>query len=1291
MIRILALSVIAIAISFQLGVLEASESDSGWYDEFAGMVEAERENIKEPALLFKKKIRDVSGSHSFKIPLNGDKEAMLEVDLNRDCVIKLIDVRIEYASGKKKTLIWTDDKNDTRSFRKNVSRFEKIADKRGKDDTPRVFPFENNLKVVFKLDGTETAITGTLEFAGYPQKAVATVQAGLEDRVKWIKNYEQAAKEIQNAIFNKYPDDDSLEEMRYVLPHTEQYLREKSPEGVFERTIHEKIDDLSEGGEIVRKHAEWDRAGEEQEFLNDGALELSIRNLMSKFPDSYPNGEQFLTEFKSLKSKQGDTNKINEQRAQLRRKALVDENPLLKGKQLLAMRRRDDGVAWKASLGSDYPSNWQGLSSLRGRYNKKSQIVSIPVDPLSKEKEEILYSHNNWVGRLDLHFDAEKVLFSSLQAKGEKAGNWHVYELDLNDKSVVSVTKTMPNDTDSYDACYTADDRILFVNSSGYHGVPCVRGSDYVGNLHLMDRETQNVRRLCYDQDNNWHPTMLPNGRVMFLRWEYTDSAHYFSRVLMHMNPDGTDQKEFYGSNSYWPNSLFYAKPVPGSSSKFFGIVTGHHGAKRAGELFLFDVAKGRKEATGVVQELPGYQKPIETPIVDKLSNRPGVDVRFIHPWPLSEEYVLVGRENGGIYLMDIFDNIVPIKLSEAYSYSEPIVLEKTTRPPVLPDRIDPGATEATAFISDIYQGRAMQGVPRGSVESLRVFRYEYSPRNMGGHYAMGMEAGWDVKILLGTVPVEEDGSAMFNIPANSPISLQPLDKDGQALQLMRSWMTAMPDEIVSCIGCHENQNDAPPSRPATAARKKPVDITPWKGQARAFGFMQEVQPVLDKYCVGCHDGNEGRPDFADVNYVNTHGAGGGTKSYSQLHPFVRRNGPEGDYTGLTPLEFHADTSPLIQMLKKGHNGVELSADAMERLVTWIDLNAPFNNSWDNEGRMNRRYELREKYAGYKGDYETPLKNFRYERTETFVEPAAVESSRPVAVKGFPLKENDPRFDGGERETLKLADGVTMDIVKIPAGQFAMGSVTDTPAEQPMAKVTIKNSFWMGTTEVSLKQYHAFDAEHKNGIYDMHFKDQVKPGYDMDASEDYPVIRVSWEKAMAFCAWLSKKTGRKVTLPTEAQWEWAARAGTDTPLFFGDVNADFSKVANLADKTIAELAVRGVNPRPIKKPNEYWDYVPKVENVNDGVLHLAPVDKYEANAFGLKNMIGNVSEWTRSVYLDYPYNDAAGRNSTNMTGSMRTVRGGSWRDRPKQATSSWRWRYPQWQRVYNVGFRVIVE
>jgi formylglycine-generating enzyme required for sulfatase activity len=134
---------------------------------------------------------------------------------------------------------------------------------------------------------------------------------------------------------------------------------------------------------------------------------------------------------------------------------------------------------------------------------------------------------------------------------------------------------------------------------------------------------------------------------------------------------------------------------------------------------------------------------------------------------------------------------------------------------------------------------------------------------------------------------------------------------------------------------------------------------------------------------------------------------------------------------------------------------------------------------------------------------------------------------------------------------LDLGQGVTIDCKHVPAGEFAMGDSAGYPNEYPVIQAKIERSFWLGATEVSLQQFQQFDPNHRNGYYDMHYKDQVKPGYLMDAPQ-LPVIRVSWDQAVAFCRWLSAKTGRKVTLPTEAQWEWACRAGTATPMYYGE-------------------------------------------------------------------------------------------------------------------------------------------
>lgn len=1020
------------------------------------------------------------------------------------------------------------------------------------------------------------------------------------------------------------------------------------------------------------------------------AIRRAIVDLQATYGSQYPMASDYLAQLATLEGKLATA--TDDTRPQLladlnnlRREALL-ANPILDFDKILVVKRGYGNLA--------LPANWQGNSSLWGDVDNEIALFSLksPDAPL-----QTLYkpAKRNFVGDVDLNFDADKMLFSSR----DENYHWQVFQINADGQGLRQLTSSPQKDIDSYDPTYLPDGRIIFDCSSGFHGVPCVGGSDYVGNLHLMNADGSGVRRLCFDQDNDWCPTVLPSGRVLYLRWEYTDSAHYFSRVLMSMNPDGTNQTEFYGSNSYWPNSLFYARPIPGSSTKFVGIVTGHHGVTRMGELVLFDAAKGRKEDTGALQRIPGWGKPVIGEVKDQLVNDSWP--KFLHPYPLNDKYFLVAAQptansGWGLYLVDIFDNMVLLKQEKDAAIFEPIPFRKTPRPPVIPDKVKLDQKTATVYLHDIYAGPGLRDVPRGTVKNLRVFQYEFAYRNMGGHYEIGMEGPWDVRRIVGTVPVNPDGSAMFTIPANHPVALQPLDAEGKALQQMRSWFVGMPGEYVSCVGCHEKQNSTTAPKLSQAARMLPSEPLPWYGPKRGFSFVRDVQPVLDRKCSGCHSGQPGRPNLSDPTIAWTSwGISRQPRSYTALHPYVRRNGPEGDYSLLTPLEFHANTSPLIQMLEKGHYNVKLNKEEQDRLITWIDLNVPAHGTWHEvNGIPNnfqaRRHEMDKLYAGVDEDIEAipPQPATRPAFEAPVPEPAR---PAPMSLSGWPFDEAAARkmqADLGKTDLqFDLGNGVRITLKRIPAGEFVMGDVWGAANEFPQARVKIAKPFWIATTETSLQAFQQFLPEHRNGYYDMHYKDQVKPGYLMDSPE-FPAIRVSYAQAMQFCKWLSAKTGKKVTLPTEAQWEWAARAGTASSFFYGDTDTDFGPYANLADVSIKKLAVTGVDPQPINNPDQYWDFVPKDARFDDGFLHLAPVGHYKTNAWGLYDMIGNVAEWTRSDYQPYPY---TGSTDTSATTTRKVVRGGSWADRPKDATSSTRWGFPQWQHVYNVGFRVIVE
>jgi formylglycine-generating enzyme required for sulfatase activity len=260
--------------------------------------------------------------------------------------------------------------------------------------------------------------------------------------------------------------------------------------------------------------------------------------------------------------------------------------------------------------------------------------------------------------------------------------------------------------------------------------------------------------------------------------------------------------------------------------------------------------------------------------------------------------------------------------------------------------------------------------------------------------------------------------------------------------------------------------------------------------------------------------------------------------------------------------------------------------------------------------------------------------------------------------------------------------------VLVPAGEFVMGDAYGHADAMPCSRVRIDRPFWIGTCEVTNSQYAAYDARHDSRYIDQQWKDHTTPGYPAN-EPNQPVIRVSCDEAQAFCRWLSQRTGERFSLPTEAQWEYAARAGTATALPTGGTGDDFSKYANLADQSIALLAVTGVNPRPRKNAPITMDFTPREGRFNDGERVACGVGKYQPNAWGLLDMHGNVAEWTRTAMRAYPYK-ADGRDAADADGE-RVIRGGSWADRPFRATSAFRLSYPKWQKVHNVGFRVVCE
>jgi formylglycine-generating enzyme required for sulfatase activity len=960
------------------------------------------------------------------------------------------------------------------------------------------------------------------------------------------------------------------------------------------------------------------------------------------------------------------------------------KDPRFKGMKVLFVRHKLPGkpfqlrnIKYRMNL-LGFPSNHESHSSLK----KTGYQSEIAVLDLGTGETKTIYKPAGglFVGHLDLHWNGERVLFTQ-----SGPGNWKVWEMKVDGTGLRQVSQT-PADVDCYEPIYVPDGRIIFASNAPYQSVPCWHGvaEKFVANLYVMNGDGSGMRRLCFDQDHDSNPAVRNNGQVIFSRWDYTGMNRLFNRPLMVMNPDGTVQRAAYGSNSWFPNALYAPRELPGSSGRFVAILSGYHGSYKSGQLIIMDTNVGVEEEKGIVQRISGQGLPIEVKYTDALTAHEFP--QWMTPYPVTGKQFLVSgwlKQNApanGIFLADTDDNVTCIHEETGYACIEPIPIMKRKLPPKLPDRTDLARKDAVVYLQDVHVGPGLKGVPRGIIKKLRVLAYDFGYIGLAGNDKIGLSGPWDAMRIVGTTPIETDGSAVFKVPANTPIAFQALDAEGKAVQLMRTWFTAMPGEFVSCVGCHEGSGNPPPAKHTLASRKKPRDLDEWYGPPRGFDFAREVQPVLNKYCVTCHSGKKGRPDlrpqeqrpdykglkpgyfdFTRMHPDHKKMHGGNvlyTPAYEALIHYVRRVNVGDDVSLLDPGHYHADTSELVQILQQGHHNVKLDDGAWDRIVTWIDLNGPCHGTWRDvfngpvpTNHDKRRRELNKLYAGLDGDPSVIPESQKYDETPVKPVTAANGKARLPKYELGPKGQWNANF-----KTLELGAGLSIKLVRVPV-------------QQP---------FWMGTCEISNEQYKLFDAAHDSGYYiKRHDQRADTKGLPLNGPKQ-PVVRVSWANAVGFCSWLSRKSETTVTLPTERQWESACRAGSPTAFHYGTAKDDFSTCANMADKNLAGFGY-------IRKGRQHFQIANDIDFIaaeglkladlrfDDGGCVTVDVGKYTSNPLGLQDMHGNAAEWTL----------------TELKGE-KVVKGGSYLDRPVRCAADIKYCYPPWQKVYNTGFRVVI-
>jgi len=507
------------------------------------------------------------------------------------------------------------------------------------------------------------------------------------------------------------------------------------------------------------------------------------------------------------------------------------------------------------------------------------------------------------------------------------------------------------------DPCYLPDGGFAFSSTRTQNFGRCHWGRYvpsfllYRGDLTPLGAPagSHNIRPLSLGEANEWEPAVLNDGLIAFTRWDYINRNAVWHQSLWTIKPDGTGVAHLYGNYSERVCVGTEIKPLIGSPV-CVATASAHH-SFTLGSLFLLDPRRGEDgdaPITRLTPECPfpeseGWKLPMTycnpQPVNDTLFFCARSDEPLAYPKDHPRHHrsscgaTWQAPNSFGIWLVDTLGGRELIYQDPAISTFNPIPLVKRPKPPALASLLPPADKAppyGVCYVENVYDSRV--DLPKGSVKALRVNRLI----NMPACRRDTLHQGRDLEIYreyLGEVPVTEDGSAAFRIPAGEPIQLQALDKDGMAILTMRSFIHAQKGEVQGCLGCHEQKSQtgriasAPPNRTVLDPVKS-VDL----GYPGAFSYLRSVAPIFEKHCLKCHTGGEGKPP-------SLVGLEGQRLMVAKKHVSFASSYFETHYS--KPYDYFAAVSPLTKRLKAGHGNVKLSPEEWRKLILWMDYNVP--------------------------------------------------------------------------------------------------------------------------------------------------------------------------------------------------------------------------------------------------------------------------------------------------------------------------------------------------------------
>ncbi|HOX39848.1 MAG TPA: hypothetical protein PL033_17840 [Candidatus Brocadiia bacterium] len=581
------------------------------------------------------------------------------------------------------------------------------------------------------------------------------------------------------------------------------------------------------------------------------------------------------------------------------------------------------------------------------------------------------------VGRPDLSFDAKRIVFPWAEPRdkptpyaigqhGVRAGAclmYDIYEVGVDGTGITRLTDRP--DAEDTEPAWLPDGRIAFTSSRNGRFVQCGDWALVCG-IYSMAQDGSDVRLVTEPKEGEFYPSVMEDGRILYTRWDYMMKSYNVIQQLWAVNPDGANASLVYGDHYLFakgPIAFQEARQIPGTT-KIICAGAAHHNTG-AGPIMIVDMALNRGNPAGMTNVTPevGYPE-------SGANNTHSKTGWYSSPYPLTANHFLCvysfeeynGEPRGyGIYLQDVHGNKELVYRASGASCYSPIPLRPRTPPRILPrfaeSSVDGG--EATLIVSDIYRG--LDGVSRGEVKRIRVLEtLSKCAHTWPQRCDLGVNCGWDVRAVLGTVPVEADGSAFFTVPAGRQLFFEALDEDYLEIRRMRNFMNCVPGEKVGCVGCHEPYRIAPDSGTALmATRRAPsrIEPPPWGTGGVGLGI---VQPVLDGHCVRCHDGSVGNdkafdlrggeivaaPAPMDHDEGPQHGVSQSFLNLLNHVEYIRVGGYGGEPAPLPANATGSRRSRLMSVLKKGHYDVRLEKAEWMALASWIDCNAPYYGGW---------------------------------------------------------------------------------------------------------------------------------------------------------------------------------------------------------------------------------------------------------------------------------------------------------------------------------------------------------